>query len=151
MISEQKSTDTPMHRHGERGFTLLELLVVITIMGLLAYLVVPSVMRQLTGAKQQIAKQGIQSLTTILDLYKLDVGSYPTTEQGLQALVTQPSGVTNWHGPYTKQNKLPDDPWQHPFIYRFPSNRPGHDYDICSAGEKGQTASVGEKDQICNE
>jgi len=151
MISEQKSTDIRLRRRGERGFTLLELLVVITIMGLLAYLVVPAVLRELTGAKQKIAKQGIESLATILDLYKLDVGSYPTTEQGLQALVTQPSGVSNWHGPYTKQNKLPDDPWQHPFIYKFPSSRPQHDYDLCSAGEKGQSASVSEKDQICNE
>jgi len=151
MISEQELTDTPMHRRGERGFTLLELLVVITILGLLLYLVVPNVINRLSVAKQQIAKQGIQRLTTILDLYKLDVGTYPSTEQGIQALLTQPSGVTNWHGPYIQQNKMPEDPWNHPFVYKFPSSRAGHDYDLCSAGEKGQLVNVSEKDAICND
>jgi general secretion pathway protein G len=67
-------------------------------------------------------------------MYKLDVGSYPSTEQGLQALITPPAGVSRWSGPYLKADKVPDDPWGHPFGYRFPSQRPGHDFDLYSLG-----------------
>lgn len=122
----------------ERGFTLLELLVVLAILGMLIGLVAPAVMRQFGAAKEKIAEQSVERLSTVLDMYKLDVGTYPTTDQGLQALLAQPSGVAHWEGPYLKGDKLPEDPWGHPFAYRSPSERPGHEFDLYSLGPKGQ-------------
>ena len=140
----------PIRRSGrtgecrERGFTLLELLVVLAILGLLIGLVAPAVLRQLGHAKEEIAHQSIERLGGVLDIYKLDVGSYPTTEQGLQALITRPEGVRHWHGPYLKGAKLPEDPWGHPFVYRSPSERQGHDYDLYSLGPSGRPGGQGE-------
>jgi general secretion pathway protein G len=131
----------------DAGFTLLELLVVIAILGLLIGLVAPAALRQLGNAKVSVARQSIERLASVLDMYKLDVGSYPTTEQGLEALVEQPPEVANWNGPYVKGDKPPIDAWNHPFIYREPSNRSGHDYDLCSAGPSGNTTGDA---LICN-
>ncbi len=131
----------------DAGFTLLEILVVIAILGLLIGLVAPAVLRQLGGARVSIARQSIERLGSVLDLYKLDVGSYPSTDQGLQALITRPSGVTNWNGPYMQGNATPVDAWNHPYLYRDPSQRSGHDYDLCSAGPD---ANGGPDSQICN-
>jgi general secretion pathway protein G len=119
---------------GDAGFTLLEILVVIAILGLLIGLVAPAALRQLGGARTSIARQSIQRIGSVLDLYKLDVGSYPNTEQGLGALVAQPAGVSTWNGPYLKGEGVPADPWNHPYSYRAPSTRGGHEYDLCSAG-----------------
>jgi general secretion pathway protein G len=130
------------------GFTLLEILVVIAILGLLVGFVAPAAIRQLGGARVSVAKQSIEQLGAILDMYKLDIGTYPTGEQGLRALVEQPTGVTRWNGPYVKGTE-PVDPWNHPYTYRAPSNRSGHDYDLCSGGPNGNT-NAGSNDQICN-
>jgi general secretion pathway protein G len=135
----------------QRGFTLLELLVVLAILGLLVSLVAPAVLHQLGTAKDKIAHQSIQRLAAILDIYRLDVGSYPTTEQGLEALLKQPAGVANWAGPYLKGTKLPDDPWGHPFLYRYPSERPGYDYDLYSLGPTGQPGGTGTAAPIYND
>jgi general secretion pathway protein G len=136
----------------ERGFTLLELLVVLAILGLLIGLVAPAALRQLGSAKEKIAHQSIERLAGVLDIYKLDIGSYPTTEQGLQSLITQPSGVARWSGPYLKGEKVPQDPWGHPFLYRSPSQRPGHEYDLYSLGPPGgQAGGKGEAAAIYNE
>src|SRR5947209_3382644 len=97
----------------EAGFTLLEILVVIAILGLLIGLVAPAALRQLSGARSSIAKQSIERISSVLDLYKLDVGSYPSTDQGLVALVERPGAVDNWNGPYIKGNSVPVDPWNH--------------------------------------
>jgi general secretion pathway protein G len=132
---------------GDAGFTLLEILVVITIIGLLIGLVAPAALRQLGGARISVAKQAIERLGTVLDLYSLDVGPYPTTEQGLAALVQKPAGTTNWNGPYMKGDAVPLDPWSHPFIYRRPSERPNREYDLCSGGPNGDTT---QRDMICN-
>src|ERR1700761_5790120 len=103
-------------RPREGGFTLLELLVVLAILGLLIGLVAPAVLRQLGSAKDKIAHQSIERLGSVLALYKLDIGSYPTTQQGLQALVAPPPQVAQWNGPYLKGDKVPDDPWGHPYV-----------------------------------
>ena len=138
-------------RCGQRGFTLLELLVVLAILGLLIGLVAPAALRQLGSAKEKIAHQSIERLAGVLDIYKLDVGTYPTTDQGLQALITQPSGTTHWNGPYLKGEKVPEDPWGRPFIYRSPSQRPGHEYDLLSLGPTGRPGGTGSEAAIFNE
>ncbi len=134
----------------EAGFTLLEILVVIAILGLLIGLVAPAALRQLGGAKVSVAKQSIERLGSVLDLYKLDVGSYPTTEQGLEALVERPTGVSVWNGPYLKGDKVQQDPWNHPFIYRAPSSRRNHDYDLCSGGPNAVNGEPGAEGMLCN-
>ena len=138
----------PPRPRPDSGFTLIELLVVIAILGLLIALVAPAVLRQLSGAKLNIARQSIERIGQILDLYKLDVGNYPATDDGLQALVTKPSDADNWNGPYVKSNQVPLDPWNHPYLYRNPSNRDGHDYDLCSAGPGGNANDTSA--EICN-
>jgi general secretion pathway protein G len=130
------------------GFTLLEILVVIAILGLLIGLVAPAVLRQLGFARGAVAKQSIERLGGILDLYRLDIGSYPTTAQGLQALVQAPPGLTSWNGPYVKGASVPLDAWNHGYVYRNPSSRAGHDYDLCSQGPNGPQAAPTEL--ICN-
>jgi general secretion pathway protein G len=135
----------------DSGFTLLELLVVLAILGLLVGLVAPAALRQLGSAKEKIAHQSIERLGTVLDMYKLDVGSYPTTEQGLASLVARPPGLARWNGPYLKGDKLPEDPWGHPYVYRSPSQRPAHDYDLYSLGPSGQQGGTGDAAPIYND
>jgi len=135
----------------EAGFTLLELLVVIVILGLLIGLVAPAVLKQLGHAKDSIAKQSIARIGSVLDLYKLDAGSYPSTQDGLQALLTKPDDVDNWAGPYLKSAGTPLDPWGHPYFYQSPSARPGLDYDLCSLGSADKSGQPGDPGLICNQ
>ena len=138
-------------RSGESGFTLLEVLVVIAILGLLIGLVAPAVLRQLGSAKVSVARQSVSQLGTVLDMYKLDAGSYPSSSEGLAALVTAPPGATNWNGPYVQGGKMPIDPWGHGYVYREPSTRPGHEYDLCSPGADAQAAGAADAPgMICN-
>ncbi|HVJ51950.1 MAG TPA: type II secretion system major pseudopilin GspG [Aliidongia sp.] len=141
----------PRDGRRESGFTLLELLVVLVILGLLIGLVAPAALRQLGNAKQKIAVQSIERLGSVLEMYKLDVGSFPSSDQGLGALMAKPVDATNWNGPYVKGNKLPDDPWGRPFIYRSPSSRQGFEYDLCSLGANGQPNGNGENATVCNQ
>jgi general secretion pathway protein G len=133
-------------RRNDHGFTLLELLVVIAILGLLIGLVAPAALRQLGSARTSVAKQSIERISSVLDLFKLDVGGYPTTDQGLRALVERPTEANNWNGPYVKGN-APVDPWNHPYVYRNPSARAAHDFDLCSEGPSGS----GGDQEICNQ
>ena len=135
----------------ERGFTLIELMVVLAILGLLVGLAGPQVMNLFGNAKVKVAHEAIQRLESVLDLYKLDVGSYPTTDQGLQALLTQPQGAEHWGGPYLKGEKVPEDPWSHPFVYQVPSQRPGHEYDLYSLGPTGKPGGTGANAPIYDE
>jgi general secretion pathway protein G len=84
-------------------------------------------------------------------LYKLDVGSYPTTDQGLEALITRPPGASRWAGPYLKGDKLPEDPWGRPFVYRSPSQRPNREFDLYSLGPNGQASGRADPSEIANE
>ena len=146
------STDEARMRRPDDGFTLLEVLVVIAILGLLIGLVAPAALRQLGGAQASVARQSIQRLGGVLDIYRLDMGGYPPTDQGLQALVARPSAAAGWNGPYLKAEQgMPLDPWNHPYLYRNPSSRPGRDYDLCSRGPNPQGGdSVGAEGMICN-
>lgn len=124
----------------QAGFTLIELLVVIGILGSLIALVAPSALRQMGNAKGKIAQQAITRISGVLDLYKLDVGVYPTTQQGLNALIVKPQGVANWSGPYVQDAQGLVDPWGAPFQYRAPSQRPGRAFDLYSFGPSGSSA-----------
>lgn len=118
--------------HGESGFTLVEMLVVLAIIGMISALVGPQVMNYLGRAKADTARVAIQNLETALDLYRLDVGRYPTEREGLVALVERPSGNDSWNGPYIKKKTVPTDPWGRPFVYRAPGRNAA--YDLYSRG-----------------
>jgi general secretion pathway protein G len=127
-------------RHA-RGFTLLELLVVIVIIGLLAGLVAPRYFDQVSKSNTKIARAQIDSLEKALDQYRLDVGVYPGTELGLAALNTRPQNLDKWAGPYLKK-AVPADPWGAQYIYKSPGDH--SDYDLSSFGSDGQAGGVGE-------
>lgn len=133
----------------EAGFTLIELLVVLVILGLLAGLVGPQVLSYVGGSKTKSAKLQIEQLTSALDLYRLDVGRYPTTAQGLKALVETPAGTSGWNGPYlAKGGAVPADPWNNPFAYRAPGQ--GKPFDLISLGRDGREGGMGEDEDIRN-
>jgi general secretion pathway protein G len=124
------------------GFTLIELMVVMIILGLLAALVVPRMFGKLGTAKTNAAYTQIELLGTALDSYRLDVGKYPTTSEGLEALITPASGGEDWNGPYLKKMEIPLDPWGNPYHYESPGKN--GDYDLYSYG--ADNAAGGEKE-----
>jgi len=128
------------------GFTLLEILVVTVILGLVA----PAALRQLGGAKISIAHQSIERLSSVLELYRLDAGNDPSTQQGLQALLTAPAGASRRNGPDLKGTGVAVDPWDHPFVYRAPSTRRGDDDDLCSTGPNARKNDTAQDGWICN-
>ena len=120
----------------EAGFTLVEMLVVITIIGLIMGLVGPRVLNYLAESKVKTAKIQIESLSAAIDLYYLDNGHYPSASEGLDALVRRPAGDAGWNGPYLKSQKTPADPWGHPYVYKTPAEH--GPYEIASYGPGGQ-------------
>jgi len=129
------------------AFTLLELLVVVAIIGLLAGYVGPKYFGQLGKAEIKAAHAQLDALEKALDQYRLDVGRYPTTDQGLNALVSQPGGVTKWAGPYLKKG-LPLDPWDKPYLYKSPGEH--GEVDVFSYGRDGTPGGTGEDADITN-
>lgn len=131
-----------------RGFTLIELLVVLAILAMLAGLVGPQVLNQLGGAKSKTASVQIRDLEQALEMYKLDVGRFPSSDMGLEALVRAPSGVRGWNGPYLKGSKVPEDPWGNPYEYRMPGQHGA--YDLLSYGANGAPGGTGEDADVTN-
>ena len=137
-------------KHNEKGFTLIELMVVIVILGILAGLIVPRIMGRPDEARRAKARIQIESLETALKLYKLDNGNYPSTEQGLNALVEPPTigtAVKNWRqGGYLEKGKVPKDPWDNDFIYISPGAH--GDFDLISRGADGEPDGEGKNKDI---
>jgi general secretion pathway protein G len=128
-----------------RGFTLLELLVVMVIIGLLAGYVGPKYFAQIGKSEIKVARAQIDSLGKSLDQFRLDTGHYPTSEEGLGSLTTRPANESKWDGPYLSK-KVPMDPWGNAYIYKFPGEH--GDYDLISNGKDGQPGGVGEAADI---
>lgn len=129
----------------EKGLTLIELMVVIVILGLLAALVAPKMFGRIGESKQKAAKAQIELFGTALDSFRLDVGKYPATSEGIQALRVKPSGLENWNGPYLPK-EIPLDPWGHAYNYRSPGEH--GDYDLYSFGADNAAGGEGENQDI---
>ena len=137
----------PAPRRAHRGFTLIELLVVLVILTLLAGLVGPKVLDQLGGAKAKTARVQIGELEQAADLFKLDVGRYPTDAEGLRSRTERPATARGWNGPYLKKG-LPEDPWGNVYQYKFPGR--GGNPDIFTYGADGRPGGDGENADIYN-
>jgi general secretion pathway protein G len=135
-------------RARQAGFTLIEMLVVLTIIGLIMGLVGPRVLNYLSDARTKAARLQIENLTNSLDLYHLDVGRYPTNQEGLAALVRRPPGVDVWNGPYLKGTTVPVDPWRNAYVYVAPGTHGA--YDLMSYGSDGREGGEGSAADITN-
>jgi general secretion pathway protein G len=136
-------------RRAEAGFTLVEMLVVIAIIGLIMGLVGPRVLNYLGDSKVKTAKLQIESFSSSLDLFYLDVGRYPTGSEGLAALAQRPGNTGIWNGPYLKTGSVPIDPWGHVYLYRAPAER--GPYEIVSLGSDGQEGGMGTATDISSD
>ncbi len=133
-------------RRREAGFTLVELLVVLIILGLIAAFAAPQVIKFVGGAKTDSAKIQIERLSGVLDLYRLQVGRYPSDEESLNALMEQPADAPNWDGPYLKKADSLIDPWGRPYLYRFPGEH--GDFDLYTLGADGEEDGEGENQDL---
>ena len=131
---------------GIRGMTLIEILVVLTLIGIVMGIVGGNYLGQGEKAKQKAAKIEIEQIGQTLDMFKLEVGRYPTTQEGLQALLTAPTGVPNWNGPYWKKSTLPKDPWTNEYKYASPGQHGA--YDLWSYGADGKEGGEGTNKDI---
>lgn len=148
-MSRHQHHSSDLHRSCQRasGFTLLELLVVLVVLGLLVSIVGPKYFGQLGKSEVKAASAQIASLDKALDLYRLDMGSYPPGETGLTALTANPGGAAKWKGPYL-QKAVPSDPWGNPYIYKSPGEH--GDYDLVSLGKDGRPGGSDENADITN-
>lgn len=147
LVLPRRTAAEPCLRGAYSGFTLLELLVVIVIIGLLASYVGPKYFSQLGKSEVTVAKAQIEAFQRALDAFRVDVGRYPTTEEGLAALLVKPAAATKWNGPYLLKD-VPPDPWGHEYVYRAPGGK--HDVDILSYGRDGQSGGTGDDVDITN-
>lgn len=131
-----------------RAFTLIELLVVLVILGLLAGIVGPQVMKYVGESKTKTARIQIEELGAALDLYVLDVGRYPSTDEGLEALIIKPGAADKWNGPYLKKNYVPKDPWGFEYNYRMPGDH--GTYDLFSLGADNTEGGAGDNQDIAS-
>lgn len=135
-------------RAARRGFTLLEIMVVLAILGLLVAVLAKNVVGQFDGGQRGAAEIFVNSTAKLpLTSYRIDTGSYPSTSQGLQALISAPQGGGKWKGPYWEDGELPLDPWQEPYEYRYPGTHNKNSYDLFS---KGPDKTAGTDDDIGN-
>lgn len=132
--------------HGRAGFTLVELLVVLAILGMLVGLVGPQVMKTLGGSKTKTARIQIEDLSAALDIYRLEVGRYPSSNDGLQALVENTGSAPNWNGPYLKKSQVPKDPWGFDYKYRSPGEYGS--FDLWSLGADNREGGDGENQDV---
>ncbi len=149
------STTTPeqlgkrlRRRRGDEGFTLLEMLVVLAIMGLLAAIIAPQVLKYLGTSRSQTTKVQIQNVDAALQLFRLDVGRFPTQEEGLGALVTAPSTAPGWNGPYLQKSAALNDPWGTPYVYKIPGKH--GEIDVYSLGSDKAEGGTGEAADVGN-
>lgn len=133
-------------RRSEKGFSLIELIVVLVILGLLASIVGPRIYNKLARGKEQIAKIQIKELEGALQLFSFDIGRYPNSAEGLDSLIRNPGNLESWKGPYLAKTELPLDPWGKPYIYRCPGQH--GDYDLLSYGPDGLEGGEGENADI---
>lgn len=150
MPRDQSQASSAPDRRSDRasGFTLLELLVVLAILGLLAAIAVPPLMHYLGQSKTQTARLQVQALSQALDLFRLDVGRYPTQQEGLQSLVVKPSDTDTWDGPYVKKQESLVDPWGFLYHYRIPGEH--GEYDLYSLGADNAEGGTGENQDVTN-
>lgn len=133
-------------RRRQRGFTLVELLVVLVILGLILAIATPQVIKYVGGAKTDTARIQVDRLSGVLDLYRLEVGGYPSEEQGLGALMEQPGDAEGWNGPYLRKADSLIDPWKNPYLYRYPGEH--GEFDLYSLGRDGQEGGEGEDEDV---
>ena len=138
----------PFPSRGHGGFTLLELVMVLVIIGVILSMVGPRVFNSLSRATGEQAKIKVEQIGSALELYKLDTGRYPTTQEGLGALLAAPPGLANWNGPYIRDPKALKDPWSRDFVYRSPAEKGG--YDLVSLGADGKEGGEGENKDVRN-
>ena len=142
---EHQRRSLTVHR---KGFTLIELLIVVVILGLLSAFVAPRYFSQVGKSEVQMTRAQIDAFEKALDQYRLDMRRYPTTEQGLRALVEKPSADQAWQGPYLKKREVPNDPWGRPYVYRAPSTV--SEYELISYGRDGRPGGSGEDGDVSN-
>jgi general secretion pathway protein G len=137
-----------LSRRRDAGFTLLELLVVLAILGLLAAIIAPQVLKYLGTSRTQTARVEIQNITSALEFYRLDVGHFPTEAEGLQSLVADPHTAPGWNGPYLARASALKDPWGEPYLYKIPGQH--GEVDVYSLGSDKQEGGTGEAQDVGN-
>lgn len=150
MMERVVQKNRKLSRTSESGFTLLELLVVLIILGLVISIAAPQLFDQMGGAKRETASIQIERLSSVLDIYRLNIGHYPTQDEGLDALLRAPSGVEKrWRGPYIKKESMLKDPWGNSYLYVIPGKH-NNPYDLYSLAADGQEGGEGDNQDITN-